>query len=149
MTTPWQEVRALAEKATAAETVARHAKPGTMDARIADDTWHAARAELSRAAMALIRDPAFIGMMEDAARYRWLRDKFPLDTTVREWEEEESRTNKRIVNVVRREIFWDYDFYDAAADLCGHCESEGDIPTLDAAIDTARASSAGEGSDAQ
>jgi hypothetical protein len=75
MTTPWQEVRALAEKATAAETVARHAKPGTMDARIADDTWHAARAELSRAAMALIRDPAFIGMMEDAARYRVLRNR--------------------------------------------------------------------------
>jgi hypothetical protein len=73
--TPWQEVRALAEKATAAETVARHAKPGTMDARIADDTWHAARAELSRAAMALLRDPAFIGMMEDAARYRVLRNR--------------------------------------------------------------------------
>jgi hypothetical protein len=86
--TPWQEVRALAEKATAAETVARHAKPGTMDARIADDTWHAARAELSRAAMALIRDPAFIGMMEDAARYRYLRTHYspgPYDQHRLEW----------------------------------------------------------------
>jgi hypothetical protein len=82
MTTPWQEVRALAEKATAAETVARHAKPGTMDARIADDTWHAARAELSRAAMALLRDPAFIGMMEDAARYRKLRGMSLRDVAV-------------------------------------------------------------------
>jgi hypothetical protein len=61
--TPWQEVRALAEK--------------WREKASSRGVAFAARCTLDRCADeldALIRDPAFIGMMEDAARYRFLRD---------------------------------------------------------------------------
>jgi hypothetical protein len=89
--TPWQEVRALAEKATSGVWEwwtsnstkrisiqnggdgrvlrAYVARDGLADISVSDED-----AALIVAAVNLIRDPAFIGMMEDAARYRFLRD---------------------------------------------------------------------------
>jgi hypothetical protein len=145
MTTPWQEVRALAEKATAAETVARHAKPGTMDARIADDTWHAARAELSRAAMALLRDPAFIGMMEAMA---WV----PVSERLPPEEMMLLVTIRTPFGSITHEAWWD-----AAGNFEDRFGHRFDSPVIAWHVlpepftppDTARASSAGEGSDAK
>jgi hypothetical protein len=90
--TPWQEVRALAEKATSGVWEwwtsnstkrisiqnggdgrvlrAYVARDGLADISVSDED-----AALIVAAVNLIRDPAFIGMMEDAARYRVLRNR--------------------------------------------------------------------------
>jgi hypothetical protein len=90
--TPWQEVRALAEKATSGVWAwwtsnstkrisiqnggdgrvlrAYVARDGLADISVSDED-----AALIVAAVNLIRDPAFIGMMEDAARYRVLRNR--------------------------------------------------------------------------
>lgn len=88
-TTPWQEVRALAEKATLPWSVddSERSEIGVVDAegeRVLTMLWNETQAQrdaaLIVAAVNLIRDPAFIGMMEDAARYRHLRDNLPPGT---------------------------------------------------------------------
>jgi hypothetical protein len=76
-TTPWQEVRALAEKWREDASHADEAAAATDNLLLDAEIYGAAVAKRACADEldALLRDPAFIGMMEDAARYRVLRNR--------------------------------------------------------------------------
>jgi hypothetical protein len=71
--TPWQEVRALAEKWREDASHADEAAAATDNLLLDAEIYGAAVAKRACASEldVLIRDPAFIGMMEDAARWRF------------------------------------------------------------------------------
>jgi hypothetical protein len=81
--TPWQEVRALAEKWRQVAELLRGSKGGrNYRVRGAGIVAAAHIDDCASDIEALIRDPAFIGMMEDAARYRKLRGMSLRDVAV-------------------------------------------------------------------